>query len=128
MNRRQFLRSSVTVTGLSALIGVGASTPVSDSNPPESTEPTEPVDLSTQSDPSYSARDVRGIRVYSTVYLNTRYRPGLESRVLATMAPRTAGELMNGPVYEDGYTWWGVHWLDSGIWGWSVGKYLRHQL
>src|SRR5699024_1395738 len=41
------------------------------------------------------------------------------------MAPGTEGKIMNGPVDEDGYTWWGVHWLDANIWGWSAGQYLE---
>jgi hypothetical protein len=67
-----------------------------------------------------------GDRVTPTANLNTRYRPGLESRVLATMPPGTEGEIMNGPVDEDGYTWWGVHWLADDIWGWSAGEYLTN--
>ncbi|HET7325493.1 MAG TPA: N-acetylmuramoyl-L-alanine amidase [Halococcus sp.] len=66
-----------------------------------------------------------GERVTPTANLNTRYRPGTESRVLDTMAPGTVGEVMNGPVSEDGYTWRGVHWLDADIWGWSAGEYLK---
>ena len=66
-----------------------------------------------------------GDHVTPTTALNTRYRPGLESRVLATMSPGTEGEIMNGPVNEDGYTWWGVHWLADDIWGWSAGQYLN---
>jgi murein DD-endopeptidase MepM/ murein hydrolase activator NlpD len=66
-----------------------------------------------------------GDHVTPTANLNTRYRPGLESRVLATMSPGTEGEIMNGPVNEDGYTWWGVHWLADDIWGWSAGEYLE---
>jgi hypothetical protein len=65
-----------------------------------------------------------GDRVTPTTALNTRYRPGTESRILATMSPGTEGEIMNGPVNEDGYTWWGVHWLADDIWGWSAGQYL----
>jgi murein DD-endopeptidase MepM/ murein hydrolase activator NlpD len=65
-----------------------------------------------------------GERVTPTTALNTRHRPGTESQVLATMSPGTEGEIMNGPVSEDGYTWWGVHWLADDIWGWSVERYL----
>jgi murein DD-endopeptidase MepM/ murein hydrolase activator NlpD len=65
-----------------------------------------------------------GDRVTPTTALNTRYRPGTESRILATMSAGTEGEIMNGPVNEDGYTWWGVHWLADDIWGWSAGQYL----
>ncbi|WP_248908549.1 N-acetylmuramoyl-L-alanine amidase [Halocatena marina] len=65
-----------------------------------------------------------GDRVTPTTALNTRHRPGTESEILATMSPGTVGEIMNGPTDEDGYTWWGVHWLDDDIWGWSAGQYL----
>lgn len=65
-----------------------------------------------------------GDRVEPTTDLNTRHRPGTESRVLDTMSPGTDGEVVNGPVSEDGYTWWGVHWLADDIWGWSVERYL----
>ncbi len=67
-----------------------------------------------------------GDRVEPTTGLNTRHRPGLDSEVLATMASGTAGEIMNGPVTKDGYTWWGIHWLADNIWGWSVERYLTH--
>jgi hypothetical protein len=66
-----------------------------------------------------------GDRVTPTTALNTRHRPGTESEILATMSAGTDGEIMNGPVTEDGYTWWGVHWLADDIWGWSVERYLN---
>ncbi len=66
-----------------------------------------------------------GDRVASTTNLNTRHRPGLDSRVLKTMSPGAVGEIMNGPVRKDGYTWWGVHWLEDDLWGWSAGRYLK---
>lgn len=66
-----------------------------------------------------------GDQVASTTNLNTRHRPGLDSRVLKTMSPGAVGEIMNGPVRKDGYTWWGVHWLEDDLWGWSAGRYLK---
>ena len=57
--------------------------------------------------------------------LNTHKQPGLESPVIKAMPQGTEGEIMNGPTTEDGYTWWGVHWLADDIWGWSVEKYLN---
>ncbi|RRJ29584.1 lytic transglycosylase domain-containing protein [Halocatena pleomorpha] len=65
-----------------------------------------------------------GDQVEPTTGLNTRHRPGVDSEILATMEPGTVGEIMNGPENKDGYTWWGVHWLDDDIWGWSVERYL----
>ncbi len=64
-------------------------------------------------------------RVEATVNLNTREQPGTESPVVATLNPGEVGEIMNGPTTEDGYTWWGVHWLDRNVWGWSVERYLQ---
>ncbi|RRJ29585.1 M23 family metallopeptidase [Halocatena pleomorpha] len=63
-------------------------------------------------------------RVEPTTGLNTRHRPGVDSEILATMEPGTVGEIMNGPENKDGYTWWGIHWLEDNIWGWSVERYL----
>ncbi|SIR09224.1 Peptidase family M23 [Haladaptatus litoreus] len=57
--------------------------------------------------------------------LNTREQPGTESTVVATLNNGEVGEIMNGPVDEDGYRWWGVHWLDRNVWGWSVEQYLQ---
>ncbi|WP_264555832.1 lytic transglycosylase domain-containing protein [Halocatena marina] len=67
-----------------------------------------------------------GDRITPTTALNTRHRPGTESEILATMSPGTVGEIMNGPTNEDGYTWWGVHWLADDVWGWSVERYLTN--
>lgn len=67
-----------------------------------------------------------GDRVTPTASLNTRKRPGTESSVVATITPGEVGEIMNGPTTEDGYTWWGVHWLDRDVWGWSVERYLDY--
>lgn len=64
-----------------------------------------------------------GERIESTTNLNTRHRPNLDSRVLDTQPTGTTGEIVNGPVNQDGYTWWGIHWSDD-IWGWSVERYL----
>jgi hypothetical protein len=65
-------------------------------------------------------------RVTPTANLNTREQPGTESPVVATVSPGEVGEIMNGPTTEDGYTWWGVHWLDRNVWGWSVERYLTY--
>ncbi|WP_129115700.1 glucosaminidase domain-containing protein [Halegenticoccus tardaugens] len=65
-----------------------------------------------------------GDRVVATEGLNTREQPGLDSEVVATMAAGSVGEIVNGPTAADGYTWWGIHWLERDIWGWSVEQYL----
>ena len=65
------------------------------------------------------------VKVTPNAGLNTRHRPGVESRTVATLPQGAVGEIMNGPTDEDGYTWWGVHWLDANEWGWSAGQYLE---
>ncbi|WP_266077242.1 M23 family metallopeptidase [Haladaptatus caseinilyticus] len=66
-----------------------------------------------------------GERVAATTRLNTREQPGTESPIVATVNDGEVGEIMNGPTTEDGYTWWGIHWLDRNVWGWSVERYLQ---
>ncbi len=65
-----------------------------------------------------------GEDVQATTALNTRKQPGTDQPIVATVNDGEVGEIMNGPVDKDGYTWWGVHWLDRGVWGWSVERYL----
>ncbi|SIR49813.1 N-acetylmuramoyl-L-alanine amidase [Haladaptatus litoreus] len=65
-----------------------------------------------------------GDRVTPTANLNTREQPGTDQPIVATISPSEVGEIMNGPIDKDGYTWWGVHWLDRNVWGWSVEQYL----
>ncbi|WP_267642015.1 peptidoglycan recognition protein family protein [Haloarchaeobius amylolyticus] len=62
--------------------------------------------------------------VHCTADLNTREQPGTDSPIVATMPTGSNAEIVNGPTDEDGYTWWGLHWLEDDIWGWSVEAYL----
>lgn len=66
-----------------------------------------------------------GDRITATTDLNTRKQPGTNSSVVTTVSPGTEGEIMNGPVSKEGYTWWGIHWLDDNTWGWSVERHLE---
>ena len=65
-----------------------------------------------------------GEDVTPTTALHTRKQPGTDQPVVATISAGEVGEIMNGPIDKDGYTWWGVHWLNRGVWGWSVERYL----
>ncbi len=67
---------------------------------------------------------VDGDQVTPTANLNTREQPGTGQPIVATISPGEVGEIMNGPTDKGGYTWWGVHWLDRNVWGWSVERYL----
>ena len=67
-----------------------------------------------------------GERVAATTNLNTREQPGTDQPIVATVNPGEVGEIMNGPTNKGGYTWWGVHWLDRNVWGWSVERYLSY--
>ncbi|MFH5801921.1 N-acetylmuramoyl-L-alanine amidase [Haladaptatus sp. CMAA 1911] len=65
-----------------------------------------------------------GEQVEATTALNTREQPGTDQPIVATVNDGEVGEIMNGPTEKGGYTWWGVHWLDRNVWGWSVEQYL----
>jgi len=67
-----------------------------------------------------------GDRVEVTAsWLNTRERPDTSSPAVRAMPEGAVGEVVNGPVDSDGYTWWGLHWVNYGVWGWSVEDYLQ---
>mgnify|MGYP006279767607 CR=1 FL=1 len=72
------------------------------------------------SDPTFADGDV----VHNTVDLNTREQPGTDAALVDTIPAESPAEIVNGPVDEDGYTWWGLHWTDQDVWGWSVEQYL----
>jgi chromosome segregation ATPase len=55
--------------------------------------------------------------------LRRRSEPGLEAKVLDGLAVGTQLTLMEGPVSEDGYTWWRVRAKD-GREGWVAGEGL----
>lgn len=67
--------------------------------------------------------DGQAVRAASTV--NTRESPGLNDDVIAQFEEDEPAKVVNGPVEEDGYTWWGLHWTDAGVWGWSVEGLLE---
>lgn len=62
--------------------------------------------------------------VLSTADLNIRDDPSTGGSWLATADQWTGGEVVDGPVESDGYTWWKVSWnqdSDNGrITGWSA--------
>jgi len=66
--------------------------------------------------------DGERVEVTPDIGLKTYEQPG--SNLLKAMPQGTVGEIMNGPTNKNGYTWWGIHWLEDNIWGWSVEKYL----
>jgi len=65
-----------------------------------------------------------GDTVHATQSLNTRKQPGTGEELVATVADGATAEVVNGPEDADGYTWWGLHWKDANVWGWSVEEYL----
>ncbi len=78
---------------------------------PDESEPT----------PAFSEGD----RVRATTALNTRKQPGVGETLVDTLSEGAPAEVVNGPVDADGYTWWGLHWTDTNVWGWSVEEYLE---
>jgi len=75
-----------------------------------------------ESEPAPTFSD--GDPVRATTTLNTRERPGSDEAVVETVGEGAPAEVVNGPVDADGYTWWGLHWTDANVWGWSVERYL----
>jgi len=66
-----------------------------------------------------------GDTVHATTTLNTRKQPGVDQPLVATVDADATAEVVNGPTDADGYTWWGLRWLDADVWGWSVETYLE---
>lgn len=64
-----------------------------------------------------------GETVRTTANLNVREGPGLDRRVEVTTPVGATGDLVDGPVTADGYTWWKVSY-HAGYTGWSAGRWL----
>ena len=65
-----------------------------------------------------------GQAIHANTTVNTRESPGTDDDVLATLEEGDVGKIVNGPVEEDGDTWWGIHWTDADVWGWSVEQFI----
>ena len=58
--------------------------------------------------------------------LRIKYKPGLESFYLKVMEEGQVLRIIDGPIDQDGYTWWQVQSLeDAEITGWCKGNYLE---
>ncbi|MUV90774.1 hypothetical protein GJ629_13415, partial [Halapricum sp. CBA1109] len=64
-----------------------------------------------------------GQTVQSTVDLNVRQKPDIDSSDIGTASDGETGTVTDGIVSADGYTWWKVAWADAPT-GWSVQRYL----
>lgn len=60
--------------------------------------------------------------------LNYRQRPGLGAAVIMVVRDGTQGEVLDGPVHADGYTWWQLglpgYGPDGNPAGWAAGTFL----
>ncbi len=56
--------------------------------------------------------------------LNGREGPGLDYNVVDSYPEGEEGYIMNGPEWNDGITWWGVHFPRPNDWVWCSGNYL----
>ena len=64
------------------------------------------------------------VRTTSDNKLNVRRDPGTSSPSIGTMVKGSMGTIVNGPVFADNLNWWKLEY-DSGITGWSSGKWLE---
>lgn len=55
--------------------------------------------------------------------LNVRSTPATNGAVIGVEAEGAQGNVLEGPIAADGYSWWRVQWTD-GLAGWSVSRYL----
>lgn len=80
--------------------------------------------------PTPAAAHFVGAPVYTTVDLSVRSGPGLAYDRIAVAEEATGGHVVDGPVDEDGYTWWEIEYngdSDNGrVTGWSVQRYTAH--
>lgn len=70
-----------------------------------------------------STKFVIGGSVMTTSDLNVRETS--DGELLGTQPRRTAGTVLDGPVWAGGYWWWKIDYDNSTIDGWSVEDYLR---
>jgi murein DD-endopeptidase MepM/ murein hydrolase activator NlpD len=103
VNRRKFLKaSSATIAGA---VGATAAT-------------------------GTAAAHYVGLPAYTTDDLSVRDGPGTEEELLAVAEQYTGGYIVDGPVDEDGYTWWKLNYNGDGnngrVTGWSAGNWLAH--
>ena len=69
----------------------------------------------------------RGNKVETTNSLNVRDAPGISSStVIGTKVAGSAGTILEGPIYSDGFTWWKIQY-DDGTTGWSQDKRLERE-
>lgn len=71
-----------------------------------------------------------GTGLYTTSDLSVREGPGLDYNRIAVADQYTGGNIVDGPVDNDGYRWWKIEYnedSDNGlVTGWSVQKYTAH--
>lgn len=71
-----------------------------------------------------------GLPCYTTADLSVRDGPGTDYNRIAVAEQYTGGYVIDGPVDNDGYTWWKLNYNgddDNGrVTGWSAGNWLAH--
>ncbi len=65
-----------------------------------------------------------GDAVQTTDYLNVRTGPGTNYAIIKTMPPCSVGEVIAGPRFGSGYTWYKIEYF-MGPTGWSAANWLE---
>ena len=57
--------------------------------------------------------------------VNVRDGPGTSYDAIDSAASGTEGTVVDGPVFDEGWTWWKIDWNDGTATGWSADYYLN---
>lgn len=82
---------------------------------------------SRESDPApVSDKFESGDRIVVTSRLRVRSAPTTRAALVGVQAPNGLGEIIGGPVADDGYVWWHIRY-DRGAPGWSAEQWIEKE-
>lgn len=63
-------------------------------------------------------------RIQTTASIKVRIAPSLSSNSFGTQNLGATGIIKSGPKFADGFWWWSVDYINSGLDGWSIEDFL----